>query len=123
MNETATVDPAATKTIRFDGTVTAGNLLTAVVLLVGGVSAYTKLDGRVDHVADLHARLEADVKTTFRDLREAQVAGIARVEKAIGEETQRNREADAEIKQTLRRLDTKLDSVIMSLPPSRPTAR
>jgi hypothetical protein len=78
------------KKIHFDGTVTAGNILTAIgmisALIVWGVS----IEGRIAHESDLRVRIE----------------------KRIDEVEARSGEGANELKMALRRIEDKLDNAI-----------
>lgn len=47
--------------LRWDGTVTAGNVLIALPMIVGLIIWGTRLESRVNHESDLRSRLEARV--------------------------------------------------------------
>jgi cell shape-determining protein MreC len=48
--------------LRWDGTVTAGNVLIALPMVVGLVIWGARLESRVNHESDLRSRLEAQVQ-------------------------------------------------------------
>lgn len=53
--------------LRWDGTVTAGNVLIALPMVLGLVIWGTRLESRVNHEADLRARLEVQVERDRRN--------------------------------------------------------
>lgn len=75
--------------VRFDPTVNAGHLLTTVALLVSLVVWGVRLESRVDHEADLRARIE----------------------RRMDEESSRDKDAQKEIKDSLRRMEDKIDRI------------
>jgi acyl dehydratase len=116
MTETDNDDVRGGKTLRFDGTVTAGNLLTAsafaVALAVWGI----RLEGKVDHGDDLRARLELAVAQRSQEQKESTDRSIAIVRDVIAENASRTRDSDNEMKSALRRIEAKFDALIMPQP-------
>ena len=103
--------------MRFDGTVTAGNVLTAGAMLLALAVWGVRLESRVDHETDLRTRLESSVVQTTRDLKDAQTISSTRLEKTISDEALRMRDSDADLKASLRRIETKFDTLAASPSP------
>ena len=89
-------DPASRK-LRFDGTVTAGNLLTAVAMGLALVGWGFRLEGRVDLAEQRQFQYETRLKET----------------------TDQTRIIEGEIKQALRDVSAKLDRMLERLAPIR----
>lgn len=87
--------------IRFDGTITAGNILTAGGMILALVVWGVRLEGRVDQQDQARVALE----------------------QRVSESTAQTRSIEQEIKQALRDLSNKLDRLIERAPPQREQAR
>jgi hypothetical protein len=88
------------RALRWDGTVTAGDLLTAVSLVVALLVWELRLEGRVTLQEERQARHEAQVAARF------------------SAEGERERESFREVKESLRRIEDYL--LRRSLPPTPP---
>lgn len=87
--------------IRFDGTITAGNILTAGGMILALVVWGVRLEGRVDQQDQARVALE----------------------QRVSESTAQTRNIEHEIKQALRDLSNKLDRLIERAPLQREQAR
>ncbi len=100
---------------RWDGTVSAGNVLTtlsmAVALIVWGV----RLEARVDAEAVLRQRFETTTMQAIRDLKADQGTAVAEIESRLNEEAATRRSDDAEVKASLRNIDDRLTAVLLAL--------
>jgi len=88
---------SADRRIRFDGTITAGNILTAGGMILALVVWGVRLEGRVDVREQAHAALE----------------------QRIADSSAQSRGIEQEIKQSLRDLSIKLDRLIERAPSNR----
>lgn len=79
--------------ISFDPTVNAGHIITTVALLVSLVIWGTRLEGRVNHEADLRQRIE----------------------NKMSEDSQRDRETVVELKRYMQRMEDKIDRIQQSV--------
>lgn len=100
---------------RWDGTVSAGNVLTtlsmAVALIVWGV----RLEARVDEEAVLRQRFETTTMQAIRDLKTDQVGAMTEIESRLNDEAATRRSDDAEVKASLRNIDDRMTAVLLAL--------
>lgn len=100
---------------RWDGTVSAGNVLTtlsmAVALIVWGV----RLEARVDEEAVLRQHFETTTMQAIRDLKADEAGAMAEIESRLNDEAATRRSDDAEVKASLRNIDDRLTAVLLAL--------
>ena len=98
---------------RWDGTITAGNLLTAISMTILIVVWGVRLEGRVNLEDHLRQALEASMAISLQDLKASQQSEIRHLEQRIALEAQHGRRNAADIKAWLQRIDDRLNSVII----------
>jgi hypothetical protein len=76
-------DTAPRRTLTWDGTVTAGNVLTAATLLLGLLVWGLRLEGRVDRQEDRQQRFEATTTLHRQEDRQAELVALADLRQAL----------------------------------------
>lgn len=109
--------------MKFDNTVTAGNLLTAgamaLTVLVWGV----RLESRVDHEKELRQRLETDVKGALTEMKGAQSSALERLGQRISEDTKRLHDSDRMLHEALQKIDDKVTQLMRDRMRPEPAGR
>jgi hypothetical protein len=107
--------PSPPSGFRWDGTITAGNLLTAISMGLALVVWGVRLEARVDQEIVLRQKLEGSTTQAFDSLKVDQASAIARIEARIGDEATIRRNDEAEIKLALRNIDDRLAAVLLAI--------
>lgn len=111
----AGVDDPTVPGFRWDGTVSAGNVLTTLSMAVALIVWGARLEARVDAEAVLRQHFETTTTQAIRDLKADQSTAMAEIESRLNDEAATRRSDDAEVKASLRNIDDRLTAVLLAL--------
>ena len=105
-------DPPKVLTQAWFNTITFGDVVKLIILIAGGIMAFTRLSDGLDREGAMRSLLEAQTKESVMAIRGTQQENSARWDARYQETQVRDHEALTEMKAGLARLNDKLDGII-----------